>query len=615
MVRVPTAPLAVGRLPLVIVLVSAAYVAWHLDRGWIPLDDGTLAHSAQRVLQGELPHRDFDDVYTGGLALLDAAAFRVLGASLLTLRLVLFAAFVAWVPAVHYVLSRFVRPVTAAGLTLVAVVWSVPNYPAAMPSWYNLFLATVAIAALIAHLEDPRPRWLVAAGIAAGLSFDVKVVGLYCVGGVLLYLVHHSHAVARREMGAGAPRAVAYPAFVTAAMLAFVAALLVLVRQQHTVADLLQFVLPGAALAVMIVRDEWTLPAGTSRARLGSLLRHVLPFLGGVALPIALLLLPYVRAGAVAAFLNGVFVLPARRFGIAALSPGALWTMLALVPVGLAIAVGASAPARARNVVVGVLGVACIALIVVTGTNATAYQWVWHSVRALPPLLAVAGALALASRAGDVPEVVRSRTVLVLAVASMCNLVQFPFAAANYFCYVAPLVLLAAVALWRWLPPMPRAVPATLAAFYLAFAVLRLNPTSLFTMGAAYRPYLPTVPLMLERGGVEVPVEHAELYGAVIPMLRHVARGGYTWASPDMPEVYFLSDLRNPTRTLFEFLDDTTRHTARTMETLEAHGVTAIVLNRAPRFSPPLADDLVSRLERRYPYAANAGDLQLRWRR
>ncbi|HZE76087.1 MAG TPA: hypothetical protein VE091_12310, partial [Gemmatimonadales bacterium] len=67
-------------------LAGAAYVIHVLDRKWIPHDDGSLAQAAERVLLGEMPHRDFADLYTGGLSLLDALAFRVLGTRLMALR-------------------------------------------------------------------------------------------------------------------------------------------------------------------------------------------------------------------------------------------------------------------------------------------------------------------------------------------------------------------------------------------------------------------------------------------------------------------------------------------------------------------------------------------------
>ena len=53
----------------------------------MPFDDGALAQSAERLLQGQLPHRDFDEIYTGGLTFLNAGAFRLFGISLWSLRL------------------------------------------------------------------------------------------------------------------------------------------------------------------------------------------------------------------------------------------------------------------------------------------------------------------------------------------------------------------------------------------------------------------------------------------------------------------------------------------------------------------------------------------------
>ena len=81
---------------LIVWVISAAYVGIQIDSGWVPDDEGTLAQSAERVLAGELPHRDFDEVYTGGLSYLNVLAFQVLGVNLLSLRLVLLVFFLAW---------------------------------------------------------------------------------------------------------------------------------------------------------------------------------------------------------------------------------------------------------------------------------------------------------------------------------------------------------------------------------------------------------------------------------------------------------------------------------------------------------------------------------------
>jgi hypothetical protein len=123
------------------------------------------------------------------------------------------------------------------------------------------------------------------------------------------------------------------------------------------------------------------------------------------------------------------------------------------------------------------------------------------------------------------------------------------------------------------------------------------------------------MPLELPRGGgLEVPVVQAEAYRQLVPLVRARAKGSYIWASPDAPEVYFLSGLRNPTRSMFDFFDDTTGRTKRVLEALDTHGVTVIVLNARAPFSFPPSADLVAELQRRYPFATNIGPFHVRWR-
>ena len=198
---------------------------------------------------------------------------------------------------------------------------------------------------------------------------------------------------------------------------------------------------------------------------------------------------------------------------------------------------------------------------------------------------------------------------------ALCNLVQFPYAVPNYFCYVAPLVALTALAVFSYLPVAP-ALPAAMLAFYTAFAILWVNGTPLQTMGNVRSPSFDMSPLRLARGGILVPTQVAVVYERLIPALQARSRGGYTWASPDCPDIYFLSGLRNPTRSIFEMFDDTTgaRASARVLRGLDGHGVTAIVLNALPSFSPAISKGMYGELVRRYPSATMFGPYQLRWK-
>ena len=133
---VPQTPLVSWLVLVAVLTVSAVYIGSHISGGWVPADDGILAQSALRVMQGQLPHRDFAEIYTGGLSMIHALAFRVFGVNLMSLRYCAFLFCLAWIPAVYYIALRFTSAIAAGLITLVAVAWSYPNYPAAMPSWY-----------------------------------------------------------------------------------------------------------------------------------------------------------------------------------------------------------------------------------------------------------------------------------------------------------------------------------------------------------------------------------------------------------------------------------------------------------------------------------------------
>ena len=596
------------------VLVSALYVWWHLRAGWIPIDDGPVAQSAERVLRGEIPHRDFDELYTGGLAFVNALGFRILGTNLWTLRLVLFAAFVAWLPAVFYVASRFVQPIAAMWVGFLAVVWSLPNYPTAMASWYNLFLATAGIAALLRWLEDPRRRWLVIAGVLGGLSILVKIIGLYYVAGVLLFLVYRVQLTTADGARAVAGERRGYAAFITISLLLFVAALLALVRSHLQLSEFLQFVLPSALLCGHIIWREWNGAGDASRVCARRLVGVLAPFIAGTMLPLAAFLAVYARAGAVGELLRGVFIAPQRRLGFVAVHAPEPWTMLTLVPFAVFVAL----VYRRRGVLSrreAVLTTLVLLLILrAAGGNGALYRSVWFAGRTLLPVLVSAGVIALARRrAAGAAVLLDAQTMLLLAVTCVCSLGQYPYSTSLYFCYVAPLIVLLMAALYRHAPLPSRAAPALLVAFFTAFAILRTNATRLASMGAWYQPAPPLERLAVDRGGIDVPATDARNYGALVTKLRTRARGEYIWASPDAPEVYFLSGLKNPTRTLFEVFDAHPGSPDLVMRTLASHGVNIVVLG-TPSFSPPISSDMYARLFARYPHEEYVGTYLLRWR-
>src|SRR5690349_7098059 len=98
--------------------VSYLAVRPQLFVSWVPSDEGILAQAAERVMRGELPHRDFVDLWSGGLDHLNAAAFALLGPRLATMRVVVAVAWLAGLAAMFAAARHLVSHWVASALTV-----------------------------------------------------------------------------------------------------------------------------------------------------------------------------------------------------------------------------------------------------------------------------------------------------------------------------------------------------------------------------------------------------------------------------------------------------------------------------------------------------------------
>ncbi len=599
-------------------IAAGAYLGANLMRGWVPHDDGALAQSAERVLHGQLPHRDFVEIYTGGLSFLHAFALRAFGVHLGSLRIALFLFFLAWLPAVYFLVREMAPDWVAGGITLLAAAWSAPNYAAALPSWYNLFFATFGAAALFRYLKRPTPFWLFVAGVCGGASFLAKSTGLCFVAAVLLFLLYREQSLSCGPDRRAAGSARAYSAFVAASLLTFLGLLTALLRAHFGLSEFLHFILPGAALAVLLLFREWQGVSASATQRSGILFRLTTPFLAGVLFPVVLFLVPYFRAHAVSEFFAGVFLLPSRRVLGASMRPTGIEALLpTLVFAGL-LARGFRVQGRERAVLSGVIFPACLLLLFASFRLEAAYRFSWHAVQGSIPLLTVLGAGALCHfhRATRPPPAeVQQRLMILLSLAALCSLVQFPFAAPIYFCYVAPLAIVAAVALFSSFPHPPKLLLATVSGFALTYAGLLMTPGFILYLGGRYSPNRQTAPLVLPRaGGLRVTPEMAQVYNQLIPAIREHAAGSPILAGPDCPEVYFLGGFDNPTGSIFEMFEEHAGYKERIEKLIEEKSVKAVVINWNPGFSASFFRPFRSAALEHFPSAQRIGPFELRWR-
>ena len=608
---------------LVLLAVWALSMAWmgaRWNHGWVPHDDGMLAQSADRVMHGELPHRDFDEVYTGGLDYLHALGFKIFGEDLLSLRRVLFLFFALWVPVFYYCLTRFAGPITCGLATVMAVAWSFPNYPASMPSWYNLIFATFGVAALLRFIEVRKARWLFAAGICAGCSFLIKIAGLYFVGAVCIFLLFCEQT--RSLPAAGKPRPARrndlYRIALNASVFGLILGLIFLVRRLLNVSELYFFIVPVAALGLLLIHRAAQPTTDTDLMRFKHVFRLLLPFCAGVLIPVAIFLLPFAATRSLAAFFNGVFVIPFIRITKAKRLPPGLGDFIALVPLLAILAFSLRSKFRESRYVMFGLALGFAAVLYFAPENIAVYKFAFIGLWLCVPLVVVAGAYVLAGSSTNwkSESAGGERLFLILCALAFCGLVQFPYSSPTYFCYVAPLMVLGGVALLAAHEPVPKSIPAALSVLYTLFMVLLVTPSfSLDGMSSYYVSPIPMIPLTAPRAaGLSVFVQDASEYNSTLDFVKEKANGRPIFAGPDCPEIYFLASAQNPTRMIFDFLEDYVTETTRVLAALDAHDIAVIVIDRQPRVSEPFSPELRAELRRRYPQVKDIGKFQVRWR-
>jgi hypothetical protein len=622
-------------------IAAVGYLAMHADRGWIPHDEGLLAHTAERVMQGELPHRDFDDPYTGGLAFLHALAMRVFGLRLVSTRWMLLVFAAAFVAATYAIARRFAGTLAASAVTWTALAWSLPLYFAGLPSWYNLFFATFGTLALLRHLESGHRRWLVAAGLCGGLSILVKSIGLYYVAAALLFLVYREQALAARAAGesTGPPRAATgHRIFVAVCLALFCGLIAVVVARAPGTTAILHFLVPPAALCGVLLWNEVSLQGEPSAVRWRRLLRLAFPFAAGVALPSLLFLVPYVASGSVGELLFGVLVLPLKRFLFTAMPLPPPATLVTALPVAVLFVLPFFArriPEKTLTVVLAAGAVLALAF----GDRDLVHRGVWTSVRPLVPIAVLAGCAVLlvlgrrwrlGREAAPSPVAGEGRgegpggdaaqgLFLLLAMASMVSLVQIPDAFALYFGYVAPIAVLALLAVASAQPRAPRRLHLGVLLFYLVFAVVWLHGSLPEAMGTKYWPVRHDARLDVERGGLRMPERMAGVYRRLVEEVQeHSEAGDFIYATPDCPEVYFLAGRRNPTRTLFDFFEDDfadpVARSRRLLSVILGKDIEVVVFKGDTQFSGPAPEPLVRQVAIRYPGRAEIYPYSIHWR-
>jgi hypothetical protein len=493
------------------------------------------------------------------------------------------------------------------------VLWSIPNYPAAMPSWFSLFLTTFGILALATYIRRPATHWLMLAGFCGGVSFLIKSIALYYLAGALLFFVYREQTLARKE-SSSPQRTPLYLTFVTASLALFVLALVRLVYALGHLPDYLHFVFPGLVIAILVIARERTPSTMPDSTRALNLLRMAIPFLLSAAVPIFLFFVFYWRRGAIHALLTDLFVGPFRAMSVVRSEPvGLLFEYPALIA-ALLIVETSKLGGLPRRILSILLVVCALIILVLSRAQNVPFVLALTSAWGVIPVLSVAGVavLYLRSKRNAVDPDGDQTLLLLLSMTSLFSIIQFPYAS-GYFCYVAPLaILLAANLLSRFSRP-PRMVLYSAFAFYALFAALVVQPHFL---ARRYKIDFDSTPLILPRaGGIRVSREAAMQYAELIPVIKKIAGPDPILAGPDCPEVYFLSGIKNPTPVIFDSLEDTRSYEGNMKSLLDRPNfLKAAVLHDATVSGTYQLKILRPLVVGRFPNSRKIGSFTVYWR-
>jgi hypothetical protein len=202
---VPTAAIPPARMfagtGALVALASGALLWVFLTRYWYPTDDGLYAHVAERLLAGEVLHRDVQDIHPGYIHIVHALAFRLFGVDLLSLRYPLALAGVLQASLAYVLLQRRSEPLAVIG-SLAATALGIVQFGSPTANWYALAI-TVGLVVWLTTTPSERPGRVAVAGVLLGaVTMFRHLSGVWTAMGVIvLLLVEESRRRPDRQAG------------------------------------------------------------------------------------------------------------------------------------------------------------------------------------------------------------------------------------------------------------------------------------------------------------------------------------------------------------------------------------------------------------------------------
>jgi hypothetical protein len=160
----------------VLILLAFFYYLFFANKGLVFFDEGVFVHSAERILQGQLPYKDFWLQYGPTYFYVLAFFYKVFGPSILIGRFLSISICLAILACTFAILNKLkitaYKTVTLSFLALVSFGYPLINIPNII--WANVLLALLLVIAYLYWEEKKRLRLVFVIGILLALSLSCK---------------------------------------------------------------------------------------------------------------------------------------------------------------------------------------------------------------------------------------------------------------------------------------------------------------------------------------------------------------------------------------------------------------------------------------------------------
>ena len=552
---------------LMFVLFASLSGIYVYDQGLHPDEEWRYAEYGSRVLEGGIPHVDYQDSTSGAISFLNATLFKVFGVSILPPRIFLLVVFALGIAVVCSLLGSFIGAVGACVVCIVGFAWGPAVYLAPSPQWYGVVLGLFSLAGMLKFADKRRVEWAALIGFLAGLAMLMNpAIGLLHLLGffVLQFALDIEPAGGQLQDESRKQNAVNPSLIVQAVILYLSLPVMWVVSSRNGTTAALYFCVPVAFLFSTVLYAQWKRPPSASSLKENAVnIAAALLLAGATVLPVLLI---YVSRGGVsilAQIRQVCLTLPAQSVDSLTGGMESMEFLLLLPPnIFFILTLARSKQQISRNVYAGIclITLLCMFLVFLPDLEHRNYRWAWVVHRWLLPELIILGAFVLfvPSSFQVVDQKHRHLTLVAVICASMFGFLQIPdFSGSSYLYVVAfQLMLTVSIALPYITPkesgevhtagPLKAMLGAWLLVL-LCFSGVFLKDSETQYFGIAWKPVIYFDLLAFDRAKVYVDEKHIKEYegiGRVVDVCTSV--GQPILAFPNCHFAYFLTGRKNP---------------------------------------------------------------------